>query len=157
PSVFVVGEACEISQITMGGADMKVCRGLTPAAAVAAFLALGAAPGEAQTTLKFQASFPGPSVIFACLKELNQPVETITGGRVKIEALPAGAIVPAFEVLDATAKGVIDGAHSAPAYWVGKNSAATLFGPAPTGPFGFDMYDYLGWLQYGGGQELYQE
>lgn len=136
---------------------MSVGRGGMLAAAVAAFLATAPGEGAAQTTLKFQASFPATSIIFTCFKEFNETVETITGGRVKIEALPAGAIVPAFEVLDATAKGVIDGAHSAPAYWVGKNSAATLFGPAPAGPWGMDMYDYLGWIQYGGGWELYQE
>ena len=136
---------------------MRSCRGFAPAAVAAAFLAFAPDAGQAQTTLKFQASFPATSIIFTCFKEFNETVETITGGRVKIEALPAGAIVPAFEVLDATAKGVLDGAHSAPAYWVGKNSAATLFGPAPAGPYGMDMYDYLGWIQYGGGWELYQE
>ena len=71
--------------------------------------------------------------------------------------LPPGAVVPPFEVLDAVHKGVLDGAHTAAAYWLGKNRAATLFGPTPGGPFGMDMLDYLGWIYEGGGLALYQE
>jgi TRAP-type mannitol/chloroaromatic compound transport system substrate-binding protein len=65
--------------------------------------------------------------------------------------------VPAFEVLDATHKKVLDGAHSGAAYWVGKNRAAALFGVTPGGPFGMDAMDYLGWMSDGGGDALYQE
>ena len=81
----------------------------------------------------------------------------MSGGRLEIEVLPAGTMVPAFEVLDAVHKKVIDGGHTAAAYWVGKHRAATLFGPAPGGPFGMDMIDYIGWLHDGGGLELYRE
>ncbi len=115
-------------------------------------------PAAAQTTtLKFQSSFPPSSLIFESSKLFAQRVELLSGGRLKIDVLPAGTIVGAFEVLDATSKGVIDGAHSAAAYWTGKNKAATLFGPAPGGPFGMDMLDYLGWLYEGGGMDLYRE
>ena len=109
------------------------------------------------TNLKFQASFPPSSLIFESSKLFAQRVELLSGGRLKIEMLPAGTVVGAFEVLDATSKGVIDGAHSAAAYWTGKNKTATLFGPAPGGPFGMDVLDYLGWLYEGGGTELYRE
>ena len=81
----------------------------------------------------------------------------MSGGRLEIEVAPAGTIVPAFEVLDAVHKKVIDGGHTAAAYWVGKQRAATLFGPAPGGPFGMDMMDYMGWIYDGGGLELYRE
>jgi TRAP-type mannitol/chloroaromatic compound transport system substrate-binding protein len=84
---------------------MTIGRGFLPAAAAAAVLALAANPGAAQTKLKFQASFPATSIIYTCFEEFNKTVVGMTGGRVNIEALPAGAIVPAFEVLDATAKG----------------------------------------------------
>lgn len=60
-------------------------------------------------------------------------------------------------MLDATHKKVIDGAHSAAAYWVGRNRASTLFGPAPGGPFGMDTLDYMGWMYDGGGLELWRE
>jgi TRAP-type mannitol/chloroaromatic compound transport system substrate-binding protein len=54
-------------------------------------------------------------------------------------------------------KQVIDGGHTAAAYWVGKHRAAALFGPSPGGPFGMDMLDYMGWIYDGGGLELYKE
>ena len=91
------------------------------------------------------------------LKMLAETVEKISAGRLKIEHLPPGAIVGAFEVLDATNRGVIDGGHTAAAYWVGKHFAAGLFCCAPGGPFGMDYHDFLGWMYEGGGPELYQE
>jgi TRAP-type mannitol/chloroaromatic compound transport system substrate-binding protein len=121
------------------------------------FFGLASEAGAQTTNLKFQASFPPSSLIFESSKLFTQRVEQLSGGRLKIEMLPAGTVVGAFEVLDATSKGVIDGAHSAAAYWTGKNKAATLFGPAPGGPFGMDMLDYLGWIYEGGGLDLYRE
>ena len=123
-----------------------------PRVALAAVLAAGvvalAPPLEAQTPqkLRFQASFPSSSLIFENFKFWAERVKAMSGGRLEIEVAPAGTIVPAFEVLDAVHKKVIDGGHTAAAYWVGKQRAATLFGPAPGGPFGMDMIDYMGWM-----------
>ena len=130
--------------------------------AVAAFAAaiLGTTSGsvaQSPTVLKFQASFPPASMIFESFQLFAKKVDLMSGGRLKIEVLPAGAIVPAFEVMDATHNKVIDGAHSATAYWVGKHRAAALFGPAPGGPFGMDMIDYMGWAHEGGGLELHRQ
>ena len=71
--------------------------------------------------------------------------------------MPAGQVVPAFEVLDATHKKVIDGAHTWAGYWVGKNKAAILFTGGPGGPFGMDHMDYLSWMWHGGGLEMYNK
>ena len=71
--------------------------------------------------------------------------------------MAAGQVVPAFEVLDATHKKVIDGAHAVAYYWVGKNKAATLFASTPAGPFGMDQMDFLGWIYEGGGLDMYWE
>ena len=71
--------------------------------------------------------------------------------------MAAGQIVPAFEILDATHKKVLDGGHGVAYYWVGKNKAATLFSATPAGPFGMDHFDFLGWLHEGGGKALYDE
>ena len=112
---------------------------------------------QAPTKLRFQAAFPPSSLTFENFKFWAERVKALSGGRLQIETLPPGAVVPAFEVLDAVHKGVIDGGHTAAAYWVGKNRAATLFGPAPGGPMGMDMIDYMGWLYDAGGIELYRE
>jgi len=63
---------------------------------------------------------------------LRERVSKISGGSLKIDAMPAGQVVPAFEVLDATNRKVIDGAHSWSGYWVGKSKTAILMtgGPA---------------------------
>ena len=129
------------------------------AGAATVMLALAGAPASAQSPqkLRFQASFPSSSLNYSCFKDWADKVKAMSGGRLEVEVAPAGQIVPAFEVLDATHKQVIDGAHSAAAYWVGKNRAAALFGPAPGGPLGFDAQDYMGWLYDGGGIELYRE
>ena len=79
------------------------------------------------------------------------------GGRLVIEMLAPGSVVPAFESLDAVHKKVLDGAHSASAYWVEENRAAALLGRAPGERFGMDEIDYMGWIYEAGGLELYRK
>lgn len=126
---------------------------------VAVMLALPASNGMAQEKfkLKLQAAFPSSTKFYEGFEMFIERVQTMSGGRIEIEGHPGGAIVPSFEVLDATARKVLDGGFSAAAYYVGKNRAAALFGPAPGGPYGFDMMDYMGWVHEGGGLELYRE
>jgi len=127
------------------------------ALALALAIAPATAPAQRVTKLKFQSVFPQATLFFENSKYFTERVRALTGGRLQIEMLAPGAVVPPFEVLDAVHKGILDGAHSSPAYWVGKNRAATLFGPAPGGPFGMDMLDYMGWVHEGGGLALFQE
>src|SRR5688572_30689428 len=129
---------------------------------VLALLTMGSGPGsvataQAPVVLKVQASWPASLTIFDHLKFVAERVEKMSGGTLKIEALPAGTVVPAFEVLDATSKKVIDGAHTVAYYWVGKHKAAALFTGGPGGNFGMDVIDVLGWMYEGGGLQLYQE
>ncbi|GIX47946.1 MAG: exported solute-binding protein [Candidatus Tectimicrobiota bacterium] len=109
-------------------------------------------------TLKVQASW-GPAIrhFDAFNAIFVERVAKLSGGRVKIEQLAGGAVVGPLEVLDATSRGVIDGAVTYAPYWVGKHKAAVLFGGAPGGPFGMDPTDFVGWLIDGGGLELYRE
>ncbi|MFM9939679.1 MAG: TRAP transporter substrate-binding protein [Hyphomicrobiaceae bacterium] len=138
---------------------MQIARWLAAGITAALLTVPAATPADAQTPqkLRFQASFPSSSYNYTCFQEWADKVKVMSGGKLDVEVAPAGQIVPAFEVLDATHKQVIDGAHSAAAYWVGKNRAAALFGPAPGGPLGFDVQDFMGWLYDGGGIDLYRE
>jgi TRAP-type mannitol/chloroaromatic compound transport system substrate-binding protein len=120
-------------------------------------LASASASAQQVTKLRFESTFPASGLLFENSKYFAERVKAMSGGRLQIEMLPPGAVVPPFEVLDAVHKGVIDGGHTAAAYWLGKNRTATLFGPAPGGPFGMDMLDYMGWIYEGGGMALYQE
>ncbi len=116
-----------------------------------------AALAQEKFKLKFQATWPAGSSLFGNFKEFAERVKTMSAGRLEIETLPAGAVVPAFEVLDATSRKVIDGAHAWAAYWVGKRKVAVLFTGGPGGTFGMDFSDFMGWMYEGGGLELYNE
>jgi TRAP-type mannitol/chloroaromatic compound transport system substrate-binding protein len=121
-------------------------------------LSLGSAHAQAPTTtLKMQATWPASLTLYENFTFWADRVNKLSGGTLKIETMPAGQVVPAFEVLDATHKKVLDGAHSWAAYWTGKNKAAVLFTGGPGGTFGMDFIDAMGWMYEGGGWELYQE
>ena len=131
----------------------------TFAAAVAlAFSASAQQPAApAVKQLKMQSTWPASLTLQDNFRMFADRVDKLTRGEVKIEAMAAGQIVPAFEILDATHKKVLDGGHGVAYYWVGKNKTATLFSATPAGPFGMDHFDFLGWLNEGGGMDLYWE
>jgi TRAP-type mannitol/chloroaromatic compound transport system substrate-binding protein len=110
-----------------------------------------------RTQWKMQSSWPAADFHQVNPKGLVEKVAEMTGGRLQIDLQPAGTVVPAFEVLDAVNRGIIDAGHSWPGFWTGKHPAATLFGSAPGGPYGMNAEDYLGWIYLGGGLELYNE
>jgi TRAP-type mannitol/chloroaromatic compound transport system substrate-binding protein len=128
-------------------------------ALIAAALLSSAAHAQqpAPKVLKMQSSWPAGSAAQDHFRIFADRLDKISGGNVKVEVMAAGQIVPAFEVLDATNKKVIDGFHSIPYYWVNKNRAAVLFAGPPGGPFGMDHTDYLGWMWEGGGHDLWIE
>ena len=108
-------------------------------------------------TLTMQASWPASSTFMDNFNQFADRVNKTTGGRLQIKTSAAGTIVPAFEVTDATHKGVLDGAHTWSGYLIGKHPAAVLFTGGPGGPFGMDLFDHLGWYYDGGGQQLMDE
>jgi TRAP-type mannitol/chloroaromatic compound transport system substrate-binding protein len=132
--------------------------GAVLATAVAGTLALGQ-PAVAQQprVLKMQSSWPQNATAQEAFVIFADRVGKLTGGQLKIETHPAGTFVPAFEVLDASHKKVIDGAHSISYYWTGKSKTATLFSNTPAGITGMDLFDFLGWIYEGGGLDLWWE
>lgn len=127
--------------------------------AVALLLVLQPQPTLAQEKfkLKFQATWPAGSTLYDNFKMFCADVKKMSAGRLEIEHLPAGAVVPAFELLDAVSRGVLDGGHAWASYWAGKRKVAVLFTGGPGGTFGMDFTDYLGWMYEGGGLQLYNE
>jgi TRAP-type mannitol/chloroaromatic compound transport system substrate-binding protein len=116
-------------------------------------------PAESQSTQKFvlkgQSSHPAASNFHLVFKQWGEAVEKMSGGRVKVEALPAGAIVPAFEVFDGTSRGVLDVGASPFGYILGKSLVGI---PLSHGPlFGMDGADYWAWYYDGGGIALLEE
>ncbi|MGE0223581.1 MAG: TRAP transporter substrate-binding protein [Acetobacteraceae bacterium] len=128
------------------------------ALAMSAVVSVSAMAQEAKSrTLKIQTSWPTSAAAYDQVTEFGKRLSAVTGGRLKIEAMPAGQIVGAFEVLDAANKKIVDGAHSWPGYWVGRNKAAILFTGGPGGPFGMDHLDFMSWMWHGGGFEMMQK
>ncbi len=132
---------------------------LTGAAGVAAGGAAAIAMPQvsrAQTvTLKLQTSWGTGSPFTTMARQYIERVEAMAGGRLKIDILPAGAVVKAFQVQDAVHKGVLDATHTVTAYWYSKNKAASLFGTGPV--FGANASQILAWIHFGGGKELLVE
>jgi len=126
------------------------------AAAAAAGGAVLAKPNvsRAQTVVfRFQSTWPQRDIFHEYAQDYARKVNEMSGGRLRLEVLAAGAVVGAFQLMDAVNAGALDGGHGVAAYWYGKNKAASLFGtPAP---FGWNANELLGWINYGGGQQLY--
>jgi TRAP-type mannitol/chloroaromatic compound transport system substrate-binding protein len=106
---------------------------------------------------RVQSTWPQANLLHESPIIMAKAIEEMSGGRLKMNVMPAGTLVGAFEVLDAVHKNVMDAAHSWPGYWTGKNMAAGLFGPPPGGPFGLGRDEFISWLHSGGGMELYNE
>ena len=124
---------------------------------VAAAGALSAPAVLAQSPLvvKMQSSWPASDIWMDFARQYITRVEEMSNNRLKIDLLPAGAVVGAFQVMDAVNDGVIDASHSVSVYWYGKSKAASFFGTGPV--FGGSATTMLGWFYQGGGQDLYRE
>jgi TRAP-type mannitol/chloroaromatic compound transport system substrate-binding protein len=133
-------------------------RFLKKAAAGAATAGALAAPAvsRAQTvSFRFQSTWPAKDIFHEYAQDFAKKVNDMAGSRLKIEVLPAGAVVPAFQLLEGVSKGTLDGGHGVVAYHYGKQSALALWGSGPG--YGMDPNMLLSWHYYGGGLELLQE
>ncbi len=132
-------------------------RGLLKGAAIAAG-AMSAPMVMAQTptaSFRFQSTWPAKDIFHEYANDFAKKVNDMAGGKLKIEVLPSGAVVPAFQLLEAVNKGTLDGGHGVVAYHYGKNSALALWGSGPA--FGMDSNMVLAWHEYGGGKALLEE
>ncbi len=146
-----------------GTADSSISKKPTRRRFIATSAAAGAtalgfpmiARSQTPITLRFQSTWPLKFIYHECAMDWCKKASDLTGGRLKIEMLPAGAVVPGLQVVDAVNKGVLDGGHGIPAFWFGKHIAFGLYGAGPD--FGMDANQLMGWVEYGGGKELFAE
>ena len=103
-------------------------------------------------SMRWQSTWPSKDFFHEYALDYAKKVNDMTGGDLKIEVLPAGAVVPAFGLLDAVSKGVLDGGHGVLVYHYGKQTALALWGSGPG--FAMDANMLLSWHKYGGGKEL---
>ncbi len=111
---------------------------------------------RAQTvSLRFQSTWPSKDIFHEYANDFAKKVNDMAGGRLKIEVLPAGSVVRAFDLLDAVSKGTLDGGHGVVAYWYGKQQALALWGSGPA--WGMDANMVLAWHNYGGGRQMLED
>jgi len=102
--------------------------------------------------MRWQSTWPSKDIFHEYAVDYAKKVNDMTGGDLKIEVLPAGAVVPAFQLIDAVSKGVLDGGHGVLVYHYGKQTALALWGSGPA--YAMDANMLLAWHRYGGGKEL---
>src|SRR5829696_7668035 len=122
------------------------------AATVAAPIAVKA---QGAVSMRFQSTWPSKDIFHEYALDFAKKVNDMTGGDLKIEVLPAGAVVPAFGLLDAVSKGTLDGGHGVLVYHYGKQNALALWGSGPA--FGMDAQMLMSWHKYGGGKALLEK
>src|ERR1700745_2100591 len=121
-------------------------------AGVATLAAPAVVKAQGAISMRFQSTWPSKDIFHEYALDFGKKVNDMTGGDLKIEVLPAGAVVPAFGLLDAVSKGVLDGGHGVLVYHYGKNTALALWGSGPG--YGMDDNMLLAWHKYDGGKAL---
>ncbi len=106
-------------------------------------------------TWRFQSTWSPKDIFHEFAVDYASKVSAMSGGRLRLEVLSAGAVIPTFQIADAVHAGILDGAHGVCAYSYGKHKAYSLFGTPPS--FGWDAHGLLGWFYHGGGEALYRE
>ncbi len=122
------------------------------AATASAVAAPNVVNAQGVISMRWQSTWPSKDIFHEYAQDYAKKVNDMTGGDLKIEVLPAGAVVPAFGLLDAVSKGTLDGGHGVLVYHYGKQNALGLWGSGPA--YAMDANMLLAWHKYGGGKEL---
>ena len=105
--------------------------------------------------IKMAAAFPSSLIILGETGiKLSKTINHISGGNINIKYFEPGALVPAMEIFDAVSSGSVDAGWASPAFWAGKIPALQFF---TTFPFGPNPSEYIAWLRYGGGNDIFKE
>ena len=131
----------------------KFLKGAAVAGAAVATPAVVKAQGP--MSMRWQSTWPSKDIFHEYALDYAKKVNDMTGGDLKIEVLPAGAVVPAFGLLEAVSKGTLDGGHGVLVYHYGKQTALALWGSGPG--YAMDANMLLSWHRYGGGRELLEK
>ena len=146
----------DLKKVTPAKPDVtrrKFLSGAAAATGAAAHAFPMIAKGQATPiSMRWQSTWPSKDIFHEYALDFAKKVNDMTGGELKIDVLPAGAVVPPFGLLDAVSKGTLDGGHGVLVYHYGKQNALALWGSGPG--YGMDANMLLSWHKYGGGKEL---
>jgi TRAP-type mannitol/chloroaromatic compound transport system substrate-binding protein len=124
-------------------------------AAAAGVAAPNIVKAQGAIAMRWQSTWASKDIFHEFALDFAKKVNDMTGGDLRIEVLPAGAVVPAFGLLDAVSKGTLDGGHGVLVYHYGKQTALALWGSGPA--FAMDANMLMAWHKYGGGKELLEK
>lgn len=128
----------------------KFMTGLVLAAGLAAQPALAADKLLLKVPVAFSTELPS---LGTPIPRVAEQVEVMSGGTLRMKVYEPGKLVPPFEILDAVSSGKINAGYTTAGYWAGKIPAAPLFSAVPFGP---EAGEYMAWIYYGNGLDLYQ-
>ena len=106
---------------------------------------------ELSMVTTWQRGFPG---LGTGAQRVADRISAMSDGRLQVKLYAGGELVPPFESFDAVSSGAADMMHCAAYYWQGKNPAFNFFTAVP---FGFTASELHAWINWGGGQELWDE
>src|SRR6201989_318552 len=124
-------------------------------ASVASVAAPSVVNAQGPINMRWESTWPSKDIFHEYANDFAKKVNDMTGGDLRIEVLPAGAVVPAFGLLDAVSKGTLDGGHGVLVYHYGKQTALALWGSGPA--WAMDANMLLSWHKYGGGKQLLEK
>jgi TRAP-type mannitol/chloroaromatic compound transport system substrate-binding protein len=117
-------------------------------------------PGDAESlgapvSWKLAGAFPASLVQLGTLgKRYEERINQISGGNIEIRYFEPGALVPTLEIFDAVSTGAVDAGWSGSGFWAGKVPSLQFFTAVPFGP---EAGEYLAWLEFGGGRQMFEE
>ncbi len=132
-------------------------RAFLAGAGAAAGAAAFPAPAISQSRVRWRMlttwpkNFPGVGI---AAQRIADRIGALSDGQMEVKLFAAGEFVPAFEMFDAIREGKADMGHDAPYYWIAKQKACAFFCSVPGG---LTPWEQMGWINYGGGQELWDE
>jgi TRAP-type mannitol/chloroaromatic compound transport system substrate-binding protein len=136
----------------MSNTRRKFLRGAAAATGAATLGFPMIAKAQGPISMRWQSTWPAKDIFHEYANDFGKKINDMSGGDLRIEVLPAGAVVPAFGLLDAVSKGTLDGGHGVLVYHYGKQNALALWGSGPA--YGMTAQELMSWHKYGGGKEL---
>ena len=144
-----------VALIVGGAIGTYVLAPRTQHAAQSATTEVGGNSLAAPVSWKMAGAFPASLVQLGTLgKRYEALINEVSGGNIEIRYFEPGALVPTLEIFDAVSTGAVDAGWSGSGFWAGKVPALQFF---TTVPFGPEAGEYLAWLEFGGGRQLFEE
>ncbi len=130
----------------------KTLKTLLAASALAVCCAAAhAKPVLLKTPIAFSSQLPALGTPISWVAD-QLPV--VSGGELKMKLYEPGKLVAPLQILDAVSSGKVNSGYAIAGYWSGKIPAAAIFSTIPFGP---EAPEFMAWMYYGNGLNLYQK